>query len=527
MDNQESLIKLDITEKRHLPDASKTPEDVDEAEQVAQLAFLNSPTGPLVSAARPPDAGPQASEAEPVAQLAFPGGPAGPRSFVLLSEYEEYAAGPVPNGPTGPLPSTPRLEDAESAATTSSAAPQPPPVDVMAQPAIPTETLAGVHQPGGPFAFPPPPLSASSIAARPGWQQFWKPEDPAVAQAGGPQAKPLLWKRVLTGTGKRLLNERLGNVLIFIPLTLTWLSIGLAALAYSQSIDAHPQLTYEPFLQMWAKGFPDLPTLSLFGGHLPLTFFGGYRWVSVEDTALIAVFFLAWLALIVGKTQRAAKARAEEPPAWMAGTLSSFDGGVKELNDILAALRGPVAEIEASVTKMGDSFTDFKVIAGQVNTSYQKLSGFAPRIDGKLQDLVDSQTQIVREVRASSSNLQEAANAMREVAEPFRLEGVDAIAQRAARQLGEIENLQQGIFRQQAKLYQQQTQLQEALEQQLTVLDQQMKMFRQMKPAQPQIDATQMLQALEQAGFLHKKYAVPAWLLKGWAQFRSTLSARP
>src|SRR5581483_9144412 len=51
------------------------------------------------------------------------------------------------------------------------------------------------------------------------------------------------------------------NGLILLPLLLTWLSLGLAALAYLQTYSLYPG---QPFLKLWAEGFPgaDLPTPS-------------------------------------------------------------------------------------------------------------------------------------------------------------------------------------------------------------------------------------------------------------------------
>src|SRR5260370_36845024 len=45
------------------------------------------------------------------------------------------------------------------------------------------------------------------------------------------------------------------NGLVLLPLMVTWFSLGLASIAYAQSIGGDPKLVAQPFLNQWADGF--------------------------------------------------------------------------------------------------------------------------------------------------------------------------------------------------------------------------------------------------------------------------------
>ena len=112
-----------------------------------------------------------------------------------------------------------------------------------------------------------------------------KPSSQSTTQNGWEQriAKLQTWK----------LLAPLQAILLFAPITWTWLSIGLASFAYSQSLQRHPELGGTSFLEMWAGGFPALKESDLFWGiwHLPLIMDVG---VTIFLLAVLA--FFTWVA---------------------------------------------------------------------------------------------------------------------------------------------------------------------------------------------------------------------------------------
>lgn len=329
---------------------------------------------------------------------------------------------------------------------------------------------------------------ALSPGAQPGWQQWI--------------AKLQAWK--LFGPSHA--------ILLFAPITWTWLSIGLASLAYSQSLEKNPELVGVPFLQMWVEGFPELK-----GGiwHLPLILDVG---VTVFLLLVLALF--TWVANYPVTTETSEVQTKEET------TLLALNGAVVELHDILAALKTPVAAIEASVAKMGGSYANFESIAGQIRSSFNELSSAAPLIRKDLNELNDAQKGVMRGVRESSKSMEDAAEAMRTVAEPFRKEGIDTIIQDAVERMKKLDILQQGISQQQRNIYTYQQELQAGIETQLDVLNQQVRLLQQMRASQQQVDITQIIQALEQAGYsLQREYTLVAWLRKGQKWLKNKLTA--
>lgn len=88
------------------------------------------------------------------------------------------------------------------------------------------------------------------------------------------------------------LLEVLRNVLILMPILLTWYALSQASLAYLEALHRAPELIEKPFLLLWEEGF---------AGHLgnflgqPLTF----SRVAALDSALIGIMLLLTLVVMI------------------------------------------------------------------------------------------------------------------------------------------------------------------------------------------------------------------------------------
>lgn len=357
--------------------------------------------------------------------------------------------------------------------------------------------------------LPPQPASAADKAAngRSGSSGTLQPQPDA--QQG--------WKQWIAKLQAWRLFSPLHAILLFAPIIWTWLSIGLASVAYSQSLERNSELVGIPFLQMWAEGFPGLKKTD---------FLWGIWHPSLILDVGVTIFLLAVLAFFTWVANYPVKAETNEAQAKEESTLQALDGAVVELRDILAALKAPVAAIESSVAKMGGSYANFESIAGQIKSSFNDLSSAAPVIHKELRKLNDDQMNMMLDARKSSASMQDAAKAMREVAEPFRKEGINKIVQEAVERMEKLDILQQGISQQQINIYNYQQKLQAGVVTQLDVLSQQIKILQQMRASQSQVDITQIILALEQAGYsLQREYAFSVWLRKGrkWLKDKFTV----
>ena len=107
--------------------------------------------------------------------------------------------------------------------------------------------------------------------------------------------------------------ESLRNMLIIVPIMLTWLSLALAGAAYEQNLSA-PKPNGKPFLQQWQEGF--LPLRSVHFGVWSVSLeWHGTRWFTfsgfgLTDATLLAIILVCTIAgqvLEVWALQRGAR----------------------------------------------------------------------------------------------------------------------------------------------------------------------------------------------------------------------------
>lgn len=79
------------------------------------------------------------------------------------------------------------------------------------------------------------------------------------------------------------------NIVIIVPLTLTWLTLALAAIEYVVDITNHPDDIYQPFLALWQNGFPH--------AGWPIT-------ITLADVGFVDFFLLAYILYLTFREQR-------------------------------------------------------------------------------------------------------------------------------------------------------------------------------------------------------------------------------
>lgn len=121
-----------------------------------------------------------------------------------------------------------------------------------------------------------------------------------MRQAVNPQGTSAMaeqyWTRHVPGI------EGWRNVLVVLPLTITWLSLGLAALAYEQSLPKLKNTTAPDFFQLWQQGFPNLTVVHFGHWTIPLIA-GGLRYLTFTDVAFLDVLILLLMLLLTGISQ--------------------------------------------------------------------------------------------------------------------------------------------------------------------------------------------------------------------------------
>ena len=93
--------------------------------------------------------------------------------------------------------------------------------------------------------------------------------------------------------------ESVRNMLIIVPIMLTWLSLALAGAAYENNLTA-AKPNGKPFLQQWQEGFAPLTTIHLLSWHIPLLSHGlhGDRWFTFANFALTDATLLCVILIL-------------------------------------------------------------------------------------------------------------------------------------------------------------------------------------------------------------------------------------
>ena len=172
--------------------------------------------------------------------------------------------------------------------------------------------------------------------------------------------------------------DKVRNIMILVPIMLTWFALAQAVRDYSNYIEANPDQIGQPFLLLWQQGFggdaswhaPSFSAVALADALVILlivviTFFAhGRREEREEDIAMTARDFQAHLDNALGEaTVRFAMARTMKPNtlAEAIGQVTSrFDTTAQEL---LTRLRVEHDRLDQIASRREREFSDFAVFA--------------------------------------------------------------------------------------------------------------------------------------------------------------------
>lgn len=167
--------------------------------------------------------------------------------------------------------------------------------------------------------------------------------------------------------------DKLRNVLVLLPILLTWFALGEAVSNYSSYIDKHPDDAGTPFLVLWERGFGK--EASLFAPSL--------SHVAFIDAVLIGIIILLTFY---------AHGRREEQEDAIADTASLFqaemDNALAEASVLLATDRTsrPVRLADA-VERMADSFEESsQALLTQLQVEHDRMEMMAARREREVTD---------------------------------------------------------------------------------------------------------------------------------------------
>ena len=209
--------------------------------------------------------------------------------------------------------------------------------------------------------------------------------------------------------------ERIRNVLVLVPIFVTWAGLSWAATSYSMAIAASPALAGQPFLLLWEQGFDGLGLWGP-GFRAPLSVVA-----AVDAAVVLLIAVLTWVVhsqTLVAAAEHHAKTQSLEDrlrdAMWFAGlelrrrgslsgAIDQFGRTASGLTDQLRAEREHLKELvntrERAMGSIRDFAREFGTAAAALSTSTHdmaaKVTG-ATRASAELADSVGSlqQTQV-------------------------------------------------------------------------------------------------------------------------------------
>lgn len=167
--------------------------------------------------------------------------------------------------------------------------------------------------------------------------------------------------------------DKVRNVLVLVPILLTWAALGEAANSYNKYLQANPEDSAIPFLVLWQRGF---------GGNSSW-FSPTFSAVALLDAVIIAAIIILTLY---------AHGRREKQEDQIADTASGFqadfDNALAEATVLLATDRSsrPV-QLADSVERLADSFeTSSQSLLNQLQVEHDRLDHLASRREKEFAD---------------------------------------------------------------------------------------------------------------------------------------------
>lgn len=257
--------------------------------------------------------------------------------------------------------------------------------------------------------------------------------------------------------------EAIRNALVLLPLFVTWLSLGLAGVAYTENITLHKELSNEPFLQQWGEGFRTLGVAAIWRFRIPLLL-GNKPWFTFAHVALLDValiFLLILLTVWLYRLEWSAHTTAVQLGAWvdqelyklseeslhrwgktpedtqrsladkMAEAMTKLEKALEELKAVMqqdvtesvskfrAALVDQGAAVDRYIKeadKIQEAIGDLHELYGESTAISRKLGDTLPKMEEQVEGLATNQSQSAAQIEQAAKSIQTAASEMRAAA---------------------------------------------------------------------------------------------------------------
>lgn len=167
--------------------------------------------------------------------------------------------------------------------------------------------------------------------------------------------------------------DRLRNILVLVPILLTWFALAEASKAYSAFISVNPDEVRQPFLLLWEQGF---------GGYAS-SFAPSFSTVALIDAVLIA-----FIILLTFYSHGRREAREEQVDLTAEQIQNDLDNVLAEASVVLALDRGSrPAQLARNVDRLVDRFDqNSQELLTRLRVEHDRLEHLAARREREFAD---------------------------------------------------------------------------------------------------------------------------------------------
>lgn len=243
--------------------------------------------------------------------------------------------------------------------------------------------------------------------------------------------------------------ERMRNILIIVPIMITWISLAFAGAAYIQNIQTDNRYASESFFQAWQEGFPAIQRINLGLFHIPLQPVS-QRLFTFSDTALLAgslFLLLILLTAIAQFVEMGARKQADELYIWLTREIDALSlrshlltmspgyenepPWIQEIREAVKMTRDAITEVKAHLLDILRRDKDMRIALDHLKElfayekdNYEKIIRVAPELQQGVKDMTIQQKMTQEETRRMVGGLIIAVESISVIADAFAQAGL-------------------------------------------------------------------------------------------------------
>src|SRR5579862_6760744 len=235
--------------------------------------------------------------------------------------------------------------------------------------------------------------------------------------------------------------EGFRNALVVLPITATWLSLAIAAVAYQQSVAMLKGGTAPSFFQLWQEGFPKLKSVQLWIWTIPLNsghaHYFTFSGVALSDFTILALMFLHTVGAQVVSAYGSYRGRmlqmwleeqlyglsvkyltwSQRPDAQDANWASKVEEALMRLNIALGGVREAVMGFNKTLSDQGGVVSSMLDNTGDITRTVKDLTGIYQVMQEGSREIRNTLPGVAENIRTVTRGQENTASTWRHAAD--------------------------------------------------------------------------------------------------------------